>query len=95
MALLIIVGIWALISGVVMIALLILCALPGTTGTNRYGPDPLLPEPSMGGYRESSHDSAPSDPLSEQEPERRQFCSQCGMELSQYARFCAGCGTAI
>ena len=94
LAFLIIVGIWALVSGVVVIALLILCALPGTTGTNRYGPDPLLPEPSMGGYRESSHDSAPSDPLSEQDPERSQFCSQCGMQLKRDAQFCAACGAA-
>ena len=62
MALLIIGGIWVLVSGVVVIALLILCALPGTTGPNRYGPDPLLPEPVMGGDGESSYDSAPSDP---------------------------------
>ena len=76
------------------ILLLVLCVLPGTVGPNRYGPDPLRPEPVMGGYGESSYDSAPSDPLSEQEPERRQFCSQCGMKLPQDAQFCADCGTA-
>ena len=35
------------------IPLLILCALPGTAGPNRYGPDPLNPAPDMGGSGES------------------------------------------
>ena len=41
---------WLVVNGVVVRILLILCALPGTIGSNRYGPDPLRPEQAMGGY---------------------------------------------
>ena len=32
------------------IVLLIMSAFPGTPGPNRYGPDPLQPQPGMGGF---------------------------------------------
>ncbi len=52
------------------IPLLIFCALPGTVGPNRYGPDPLNPAPDVGGFCESPHVSTPADHLSEPEPGR-------------------------
>ena len=77
------------------ILLLVFWALPGTVGPNRYGPDPLNPAPDVGSSGEPPYGSTPADPLSELEPGRRQFCSQCGTQLPQDGRFCAGCGTAI
>ena len=76
------------------ITLLVFFVLPGTVGPNRYGPDPLRPEQVMGGYRESLYDSKPAEPLPEQDPDRPQFCPQCGMQLKRDAQFCAACGAA-
>ena len=50
-----------LVSAAGVITLLILCALPGTVGPNRYGPDPLRPDLEMGGpgYAAPGHPYAP------------------------------------
>ena len=70
---------------------LVFYALPGTVGPNRYGPDPLHPDPVVGSSGAPPYDS-PS--RSEPEPEGRRFCSQCGMQLQRDEQFCAGCGAA-
>ena len=111
LALLIIGGIWVLVSGVVVIALLVLCALPGTVGPNRYGPDPLRPELGVDMTRQPAHpysatpaavddgspgnDAAPTESLPETEPDNQRYCTQCGMQLQPEARFCSGCGAAF
>ena len=102
-------GAWIIlfaISGLVslagLITILILCALPGIVGPNRYGPDPLrsqqgpgpnnpyAPPPNQGEYA--------TIPASQSEPgqgsEGRRFCTQCGMQLQPEARFCTVCGAA-
>ena len=77
------------------IAPLIFYALPGTVGPNRYGPDPLYPEPEVGSVGEAARYSAPSDPVSKPAPEGTLFCSQCGTRLPADSGFCPSCGTAI
>ena len=97
-----------LISVAGAITLLILCAMSGTPGPNRYGPNTLQPEPGMGGYgyyQDPGHPYAPPPPAGGYgespydaglpEPGERQFCSQCGMQLQPEARFCTACGTAV
>lgn len=73
---------------------LVLCALPGTVGPNRFGDDPLA-QPIDSGIP----DMPPADP-----PTRRQsaaaedvaprFCARCGASLPPAAKYCAGCGAA-
>ena len=49
--------IWGLVSFAGVVTILILCAMPGTRGPNRYGPDPLQPDSGAGGgygYESSS-----------------------------------------
>ena len=88
-----------LISLAGVVTLLVLCALPGTRGPNRYGPDPLQPDMGMSGYgyADPGHPYAPS-PLGgtatevTPEPSGRLYCSQCGAERQPDARFCTVCG---
>ena len=99
--------------------LLIYLAFPGTTGPNRYGPEPQqqrgwpgqgpaqsppgqpyqTPPPSAGGSAFPPNLPPPSDqgtaPGSATAPGARRFCTQCGMQLQEDARFCALCGTAV
>ena len=77
------------------ILILVLCASAGTVGPNRYGPDPLRPKAREGDAGESPRYSDPSRPVSEQGPLRRRFCSQCGIQVLQDAKFCGGCGTLV
>ena len=77
------------------IAPLIFYVLPGTVGPNRYGPDPLHPEPEVGSVGEAARYSAPSDPVSKPAPEGTLFCSQCGTRLPGDSGFCPNCGTAV
>lgn len=76
-----------LISGILP---LVLCALPGAAGPNRYGPDPLSArsEPVRA-------EPVPASPASESETQNPQFCVRCGASLVQDAKFCASCGAAI
>lgn len=74
---------------------LVLCALPGTVGPNRFGDDPLAlpPEP-------DSSDSPSADPAAQEEPaqesaESPRFCAQCGSSLEPGAKFCSSCGSAV
>ncbi len=77
------------------IAPLIFYVLPGTVGPNRYGPDPLHPEPEVGSVGEAARYSASSDPVSKPAPEGTLFCSQCGTRLLADSGFCPSCGTAV
>ena len=77
------------------IVLLVFFALPGTVGTNRYGPDPLHPEPGVGSGGEAAGYPAPSIPMSKPAPEGSVFCSQCGARLPGDSGFCPSCGTAV
>lgn len=76
---------------------LVLCALPGTVGPNRYGNDPLAPalQPET-----VTPETPPADPVArttsvEAGPEEPGFCAQCGSKLPPDAKFCASCGTAV
>ncbi len=100
-------------------ALLIYLAFPGTSGPNRYGPDPLQqwgwpgqgppqpspeqpyqPSPLPGGRSPyppnppppGSQDNAPANPPS---ADARSFCTQCGMQIQDGARFCTVCGSPV
>ena len=102
---------WLFVNGVGVIVLLVLCALPGTVGPNRYGPDPLRPELGDDMTRPPAHpysatpaavedgspgnDAAPTESLPETEPDNQRYCTQCGMQLQPEARFCSGCGAAF
>ena len=77
------------------IAPLIFYVLPGTVGPNRYGPDPLHPEPGVWSVREPAGYSAPLDPMSKPAPEGTLFCLQCGIRLPGDSGFCPSCGTAV
>ncbi len=103
--------IWGVVSVAGGITMLILCALPGSRGPNRYGPDPLQPDAGTGGYGYyqapghpyspppmGSYGESPYDatpPDSPPEPEGRRFCHQCGAQLQPEARFCTACGAAV
>ena len=77
------------------IAPLIFYVLPGTVGPNRYGPDPLHPEPGVWSVGEPAGYSAPLDPMSKPAPEGTLFCLQCGIRLPGESGFCPSCGTAV
>lgn len=98
-AIIIIFVIAGLVSAAGVISLLILCALPGTRGPNRYGPDPLQPDSGVGGYgyQYPGHPYAPpplggAEAEAPPEPSGRLYCSQCGAERQAEARFCTACG---
>ena len=79
------------ISGLVglagIITLLVLCAMPGIRGPNRYGPDPLQPDSGQG---------APGYPYATQpDSGQRLYCTQCGAERTDDARFCVSCGVSF
>ena len=93
---------WGVVSAAGVITLLILCALPGTVGPNRYGPDPLQPDAGAGGY--GGQGNAYGSPFqagtvtgTEEAPQTggRMYCSQCGAERTAEARFCTVCGTSF
>ncbi len=93
------------------IPLLILCVLPGTTGPNRYGPDPRQGTWASAGLGISGHPYAPPTttvvrvepgPDAQQSPSlppqagmQRRYCTQCGTQLQADSRFCTSCGTAV
>ena len=82
---------------------------PSDPGPNRYGPNPLQPQPGTGGYGYAdpghpyssapptgSYSESPYDaPPTEPESGGRRFCTQCGMQLQPEARFCTACGAAV
>lgn len=95
-------AVWGLVSFVGIITMLILCALPGTVGPNRYGPDPLQPDAGAGGYgglgnTYGSPFQAGTVTGTEEAPQTggRMYCSQCGAERTAEARFCTVCGTSF
>lgn len=59
---------------------------PGTRGTNRFGPDPVLSP--ANGYPEDAGGLMVSATT-------QGFCSNCGSQLEPDANFCPSCGTAI
>ena len=85
----------ALVSFFIALALLIFCVLPGTVGPNRYGPDPLHPEPGVWSAGEAARYTAPLDPISRPAPGGMLFCSQCGTRVPGDSGFCPSCGTAV
>ena len=97
--------IWGLVSLVGFITLLVLCALPGTRGPNRYGGAPLGPDAGTDAYsyEHPGHPYAPPSFGAETgtyteappEPSGRLYCSQCGTERQEEARFCTVCGAAV
>ena len=96
--------IWGLVSFAGIVLLLVLCAMPGTRGPNRYGPDPLQPDTGAGGYGGPGQPYAPP-PFSTgtgtmatgapSESDQRLYCSQCGAERTADARFCTSCGMSF
>ncbi len=79
---------------------LVLCALPGTAGPNRYGPDPLSARPDPGPSTPAQTEPVPteSSPVNianDPEAETPLFCAQCGASLVRGAKFCASCGAAV
>jgi uncharacterized membrane protein YhaH (DUF805 family) len=74
---------------------LILCALPGTIGSNRYGDDPLAHQPEAGTAKSPADEPEGPSATVKPEPEWPQFCAQCGSGLEPDAKFCANCGTAV
>ncbi len=84
------------------IVLLIWAIMPGTSGPNRYGPNPLQPQQDMGGYYQdpSNPYSPPTDVGgyalgSSTEPGGRIYCTQCGAEQQAEAQFCTTCGARL
>ena len=75
----------------------ILCAMPGTRGPNKYGPDPRQAHEGAGagGYGASPAMQSPQVSPGHAETGGRRFCSQCGTQLQPGDRFCSGCGTAV
>ena len=88
-------GIWALITLACAIVLLVLCSQAGTTGPNRYGPNPLPAGPGMERRAVPDIGSSPSPPESPSQtpPGCRSRCPGCDGELAPEARFCRRCGT--
>ena len=104
-------GVWALASMIGLTALTIVLILPGTSGPNRYGPDPLRPElaadmtpgpprsaPSTSAATDPpGHDDHLASPGSARSPENPEplYCTQCGTQLPTDARFCVTCGSPL
>ena len=102
--------IWILVSFVGLLLLTIALAQRGTTGPNRYGPDPLRPElgedlrpapahayppPAADTSVATGRNLGQPQPQPEPEPVDRQFCTQCGGQLQSDARFCTTCGNSV
>ena len=60
-------------------------AAPGT---------PYAPPPAAGGSSGTPYNAGIAGSPSEPETSGRQFCTQCGMQLQEDARFCTVCGAA-
>ena len=79
--------IWGLIWGLASLAgiatLLILCALPGTRGPNRYGPGPQPAASGAGGQSPTAPRPVP------------RFCTRCGAGRQPADSSCAACGAAF
>ncbi len=74
---------------------LVLCALPGTAGTNRYGSEPSAAEPEPGAPVPAATAPGPEEPGIEKGAEGPRYCAQCGASLTPEANFCPGCGVAV
>lgn len=79
--------IWTLIATAFFILMFVVLALPGTSGLNRYGPDPLQPDPGAAPGHPSSPPGTGQDEW--------QYCPRCGAEVQPDARFCAACGANV
>ena len=55
------------------------------------------PPPPPGGFETPAQLPPQAPPVQDTapDPNRRQFCTQCGMQLQADARFCSVCGTAV
>ena len=79
--------IWTLVTIAFFILMLVVLALPGTSGPNRYGPNPLQPDPeAVPGYTNAPPEAGPGV---------AQYCSRCGAEVQPDARFCYACGANV
>ncbi len=91
-------GIWSLAGLVMMVAITIVLALPGTRGPNRYGPEPgsewtRQPAHAFAGGPESTASAVADGDTAPQTGQR--YCTQCGGQLQPEARFCTLCGMAV
>ncbi len=93
-------GIWTLVGMIGIVVMTYFLTLPGTTGPNYYGPDPVRPDlgdarpPRPAGvYATPPQDDARTGADLAEAPAHR-FCTQCGMQMQPEARFCTVCGTA-
>ena len=74
---------------------LVLCALPGTVGPNRFGDDPLAQPIDPVTPEMPSAEPPAQSPTVEPEADGPRFCAQCGSSLAPDAKFCAACGAAV
>lgn len=81
------------------IAVLVMCAQPGTNGPNMYGP--ISQSQSSGGY---GYTGIPYTPPVQNRPTPppqpagvKRYCTQCGAEIqeAQGVRFCTVCGASV
>ncbi len=70
---------------------IVMMILPGTAGPNRYGPEPLRPEPDSDGGGQAATAATPPDIGAG----AARHCGQCGAHLQPNARFCAAGGAGM
>ena len=96
-------GLWSLVGMIGMVVMTYFLTLPGTTGPNNYGPDPLRPERGSERTPQPAHafaaapesaTSAVGDGDTATQTGQR-YCTQCGGQLQPEARFCTLCGMAV
>jgi hypothetical protein len=95
-------GIWFLVSLVGMVVMAYFLTLPGTTGPNDYGADPLRPD--VGSPDERTFEAgiavasqSPGDKRNESITGEvgQVYCTQCGTPLQRDARYCINCGAGV
>ena len=74
---------------------LALCALPGTSGANRYGPEPSIARPETEEPPPASAEPGAVNAARKEDLQYPKFCAQCGSRLAAAANFCASCGAAV
>ena len=89
------------ICGLATITLLVLCALPGTAGQNRFGPDPLRTESGAQTYGSGSSGSVPAGPpppggyTAAGEPARAAPSGPQPASASGQRGYCSHCGEQL
>ena len=95
-------GIWFLVGLVGMVVMTYFLTLPGTTGPNDYGADPLRPD--VGSPDERTFEAgiavasqSPGDKRNESITGEvgQVYCTQCGTPLQRDARYCINCGAGV